>query len=289
MMRALAYAKINLGLRVGRVRPDGFHPLFSLFQSIDWADRLEIRFSAEDCGDRIESWSGGEVIDGSDNLAWRAIDAVRDSLGSSRRLHLRLDKRLPVAAGLGGGSADAAAALHLAVRLMRGPADLIAELAPTLGSDVPFCVSGGTARVSGRGEVVDALDPILGYGLGLVVPPVELRTPDVYQRWDDLNGPAGEPFPESAVPPVLRWHGPIVNDLYPAAASLAPTLDEWRDELQGAWGRPVLMSGSGPTLMAFFLDREEAESAMGAVPRGARAATATEPITRGWRTPDSAA
>ena len=283
MIKALAYAKVNLGLRVGRVRPDGFHPLHGIFQSIDWADRLELRFTDEGEDDTIESWSGREVIDGFANLAWRAVEAVRDAVGADRPLHLRLDKQLPVAAGLGGGSADAAAALHLAVRLLRAPTDLVAELAPTLGSDVPFCTTGGTALVSGRGDVVEPLDPLLGYGLALVVPPVELRTPDVYGRWDELGGPAGEPFPERALPPVLRQHVPIRNDLYPAAASLAPALDEWRDELQQAWSRPVVMSGSGPTLMGFFLDREEAESALAAVPAGARATNASEPIVRATR------
>ncbi len=285
-MRALAHAKVNLGLRIERVRPDGYHPLHGIFQSIDWTDRLELRFAADDDGDLVERWSGGDVVDGSDNLAWRAVAAVRAAAERSRPLRLRLDKQIPVAAGLGGGSADAAAALHMAVRLLRAPAELIEELAPTLGSDVPFCTIGGTARVSGRGDVVERLDFIGGYGLALVVPPVELATSAVYRRWDELRGPSGEPFPERALPPVLRSHAPLANDLFPAAASLAPGLDEWRSELHAVWGRPVLMSGSGPTLMGFFLDREEAEAAQSEVPRGARAIQAAAPVARGWRLVD---
>ncbi len=226
------------------------------------------------------------MVDGFANLAWRAVAAVREALGEERPLHLRLDKQIPVAAGLGGGSADAAAALHLAARLLRAPAGLVDELAPTLGSDVPFCVVGGTARVSGRGDVVERLGFVGGYGLGLVVPPVELATPAVYRRWDELGGPLGEPFPERALPPVLRPHAPLANDLYPAAASLAPALDEWRGELQSAWARPVLMSGSGPTLMGFFLDAEEAEAALGDVPVGTRSASAQMPISAGWHLVD---
>ncbi|HSF87235.1 MAG TPA: 4-(cytidine 5'-diphospho)-2-C-methyl-D-erythritol kinase [Acidimicrobiia bacterium] len=283
MIRATANAKVNLGLRVGRVRPDGFHPLSSLFQSIDWADRLELRLaSEEENDDGIASWSGGHVVDGFDNLAWRAVAAVRAATETERRLRLRLDKQIPVAAGLGGGSADAAAALHLAVRLLRAPGELVDELAPTLGSDVPFCAIGGTALVTGRGDVVEPLDPIGGYALGLVVPPVELSTPRVFAKWDELGGPAGVPLPHLTLPPVLRPHAPVVNDLYPAAVAVAPPLDDWRSELQAAWGRPVLMSGSGPTLLAFFLDHNEADAAMGEVPAGARAAHATVPVRRGW-------
>ena len=89
MIQALAYAKVNLGLRVGRVRPDGFHPLHGVFQSIDWGDRLELRFADEDEEDGIGSWSGGDVVDGDDNLAWRGVEAVRDAVESKRRLRQR--------------------------------------------------------------------------------------------------------------------------------------------------------------------------------------------------------
>ncbi len=283
MIRIEAFAKVNLGLRVGDVRPDGFHPLHSIFQSIDWSDRLELRFAVGDEGDSIGSWAGGPVIDGFANLAWKAVAAVRDAAGSSHRIRLRLDKRIPAAAGLGGGSADAAAALQAAVRMLDVPVEQAQELASALGSDVPFCMSGGTARVTGRGDVVEALDTIDGYGLAVVVPPIELRTPDVFGRWDALGGPGGDAVSESALPPTLRAHAPITNDLYPAAVAIAPALDDWRAELESAWGRPVLMSGSGPSLMGFCVDRDEAEAALAVVPAGVRATRAVRPIPYGWR------
>jgi len=282
-MQALAHAKINLSLRVGSLRDDGFHPLHSLFQSISWSDRLELdRADA----DEIAGWDGEQVPDGRDNLAWRAVVAMRDAVGARAAVRLRLKKVIPVAAGLGGGSADAAAALQLARRAMGGATDLVAALAPELGSDVPFCIRGGTAVVSGRGEIVAPLEPHGGYGVALVVPPVELETPRVFAAWDRLGEPRGPEVAPRHLPPVLRSHGPLVNDLYPAAASLAARLDDWRDELAAAWGRPAIMSGSGPTLFALFLDAAEAEAALDVVPPGARAAHAAEPLSEGWRFDD---
>ena len=163
-MRAAAFAKVNLGLRVGSVREDGFHPIRSLFQSISWSDRLELVAGDED---GIAGWNGEEVPDGDANLARRAVVAMREAVGSTASIYLRLQKRIPVAAGLGGGSADAAAALHLARRMLEAPVEKVAELAAGLGSDVPFCITGGTALVTGRGDVAQSLRPLLGYGMAL--------------------------------------------------------------------------------------------------------------------------
>ena len=131
---------------------------------------------------------------------------------------------------------------------------------------MPFCVTGGTALVTGRGEVVTPIPAVLGYALAVVVPPVELSTPAVFRTWDDLGGDTGPALPESAAPPLLREHGPLRNDLYAAAVALAPAVDEWRVELEARWARPVALSGSGPALFAFFVDLDEAQGAVGDVP-----------------------
>ncbi len=279
MITAWACAKVNLSLRVRPPGADGMHPLRGLYTSISWTDRLRLDHADED---RLEAEGGGPLPDGDENLAWRAVRAVRRAAGSAASLHLRLAKRIPVAAGLGGGSADAAAALGAAGRLLGVPAAQLGALAPELGSDVPFCFTGGFAEVSGIGERVAARDPLGGFALAVVVPPVELATAAVYATWDRLDGPAGDPLAERHLPPVLRGHGPLGNDLTPAAIDLTPAVGEWRSELESAWGRPVAMSGSGPTLFAFFVDEDEAGAALDQIPSGARATRAVVPAPFGW-------
>ena len=279
-MRADAFAKVNLSLKVGSVGPSGLHDVDGLFQSIDWPDSLAL--DAADA-DRVTGRRTEQVIDGWDNLAWRAVSMVRERAGSAQPLRLELDKHIPVAAGLGGGSADAAAALGLAGNLFGLPDRELAALAPGLGSDVLFCFEGGLAAVSGIGDRVTALAPVAGFGIGLVVPPVELATAEVYAAWDRLDGPAGPKVAGRNLPPGLRDHGPLVNDLYAAAVFAAPPIDEWRAELAGQWERPVMLTGSGPTLFAYFVNAAEAEDALGAVPIGARATRAAVPVSRGWR------
>ncbi|MDJ0953106.1 MAG: 4-(cytidine 5'-diphospho)-2-C-methyl-D-erythritol kinase [Acidimicrobiia bacterium] len=280
MIEGVAYGKVNLGLRVGRLRPDGFHPVAGIFQSIDVADELTLSSANEDS---ISSAAGRPVVDGLDNLAFRAAAAVRTEARSAQPLAITLDKRIPTAAGLGGGSADAAGALALAGRHFAVAAVALAELAPQLGSDVPFCLAGGTARVGGRGEDVQSMPALGGFALAVVVPPFEIATPAAFRRWDEMDEPSGLRMPQAALPPQLRPEGDLVNDLYPAAASIAAGLDDWRADLERSWGRHVMLSGSGPSLYAFFLDIEEAASAVDDVPSGARFAEACDLSPVGWR------
>ena len=282
-MRAEALAKVNFGLRVGSTRDDGFHPISGIFQSVEVVDTVAIE-PAE--SDSIGSSSGGEVAEGLGNLAFRAVAEVRALASSSQPMAVTLDKLIPAAAGVGGGSADAAAALVLAGRYFGVGMAQLGELAPQLGSDVPFCLVGGTARVAGRGELVNRIDSLAGFALGLVVPPVEISTPAAFRRWDELGEPVGLRLPQAALPPSLRDEGDLINDLYPAAVSIAPQLDDWRSALESAWSRPVMLSGSGPSLYGFFLDAEEAEDAVASIPPGARFAEAAELATVGWRMTD---
>ena len=282
-MRARAYAKVNLSLRVELSREGGLHPIVGMFQSIDWHDVLILSDSDED---ELLGHHGQEVVDGWDNLAWKAISAARDHSGTATRVRLELHKRIPVAAGLGGGSADAAAALGLGgKRFGLVPHDLQA-LAPALGSDVPFCFLGGRAVVRGLGDEVAQLAPAGGYGLAIVVPPVELATAAIYRSWDRLDGPTGPELAGTGLPPSLRDDGPFTNDLYSAAVDVAPAVDDWRSELSTRWARPVLLTGSGPALFAYFVDAEEAASALDEIPVGARAASAATPVDVGWEIED---
>ena len=211
-----APAKLTLSLRITGLREDGYHLLDAEMVTLDLADLLS--FSD---GDGIELVGAApDVPAGPDNLVSRALRAV------GRTAHVRLDKRIPSGAGLGGGSADAACVLRWA-----GVGDL--ELAASLGADVPFCLVGGRARVRGVGEVVEPLPTgvLAGRAWTLLTPPLAVSTPAVYRAWDALGG--------------SRADGP--NDLEPAALVVAPELARWRDRLQEATGVEPVLAGSGGT------------------------------------------
>ncbi len=207
-----ALAKLTLSLRVTGVRDDGYHLIDAEMVTIDLADSLT--FDEGDGLDGLEV-TGADLPP--DDLVTRAMRAV------GRRARVRLEKRIPMGAGLGGGSADAAAVLRWA-----GCTDL--DTALGLGADVPFCLVGGRARVQGVGEVVDPLG-FIEATYTLLTPPFGVSTPAVYRAWDDLGGP--------------RADGP--NDLEPAALVVEPRLAGWRDRLGDATGRTPVLAGSGGT------------------------------------------
>ena len=205
-MRVRAYAKLNLSLRIGSLREDGLHSLDGLFTSISWHDELLIDTADEDI---FEGTANAQIPDGSDNLAWRAALSVRRESGTRVGLAVRLEKRIPVAAGLGGGSADAAATLAAVGRLLGVDAESLAATAPALGSDIPFCLAGGFASVAGAGEIVSPLGPLKGFAMAVVVPPRRAGDPGRFlrvgsPRWSRGSGArrvrrsAGAPRPCSA-------------------------------------------------------------------------------------------
>ncbi|HUJ64763.1 MAG TPA: 4-(cytidine 5'-diphospho)-2-C-methyl-D-erythritol kinase [Acidimicrobiales bacterium] len=212
-----APAKLTLSLRITGVRPDGYHLIDAEMVSVDLADRLEL---APGDGLAVVGGAGSSVPLGPDNLVRRALQAA------GRRASVRLHKRIPAGAGLGGGSADAAAVLRWA-----GVLDV--NVAVRLGADVPFCLFGGRARVEGVGEVLSPLPfaVVDGQAYTLLTPPMAVSTAAVYRAWDDLGGPTG----------------PGGNDLEPAALAVEPALAIWRDRLGDATGETPRLAGSGGT------------------------------------------
>jgi 4-diphosphocytidyl-2-C-methyl-D-erythritol kinase len=281
-VKARAYAKVNLALEVGPIRR-GLHTIRSISQSISWDDLVELT-PADD--DRLDVPAGG-APDDAGNVAWKALELVR-AHGKDVPVHMVVDKRVPAMAGLGGGSADAAAAVALACRVLGVDVVSIEPELIHLGSDVPFAMRGGTAVVGGVGETISALPPAAGFAIALVVPPIELATADVYRRWDELEGPQGPTVAAGALPPQLRDLAPLRNDLYPAAASLDPSVDDWRGELADRWGIPVAMSGSGAALFGLFPAVDEASDALRSAPSGAMATRAAKPVPVGWTLLDDA-
>jgi 4-diphosphocytidyl-2-C-methyl-D-erythritol kinase len=211
-----ARAKLTLALRVAGRRGDGYHLIDAEMVTLDLADTL--LFGS---GDGVEVVPLVQTARFEPTLVTRALEAA------GRRAFVRLEKRIPVGAGLGGGSADAAAVLRWA-----GSTDL--DIALALGADVPFCLTGGRARVSGVGDAVEPL-PFEARLFTLLTPPVVISTAAVYAAWDDLGGPAGD-------------NG---NDLEPAALAVEPRLVLWRDVLGSATGRTPRLAGSGST---WFVD-----------------------------------
>lgn len=276
MRAALAPAKLNLSLRVFPASADGYHPLDSVVVAVDWFDQVRM---AKSESDRLEV-DGGEAPSDGDNLVWKAVRLLRDLTGDETPLQMELSKRIPAGAGLGGGSSDAAAAIVAA-------ADLLGLAAPepatlfTIGADVPFFMSGGLARMAGRGEKLDPLDERAAFAMAIVVPPLELSTPAVYRRWDTLGEPEGPPMPSRHAPPSLRGLAPFRNDLWPAALALSPELGEWRSALESTWGTTVAMTGSGSALFGFFPTRDEAEGAVRASTVPYRARRAVVPVAHG--------
>jgi 4-diphosphocytidyl-2-C-methyl-D-erythritol kinase len=154
-------------------------------------------------------------------------------------------------------------------------------VAPLVGADVPFFMMGGTAWMEGYGEKLSPVRIRPTYSVVVVVPPFELVTAEVYGAWDRLEQPTGVEVSTRRLPPDLRDLGPIRNDLTPAATTLAPELSDWMADLSDTFDRPVLMTGSGPALFAFFADEDEADSAVDSAPATARAAVAARPRLRG--------
>jgi 4-diphosphocytidyl-2-C-methyl-D-erythritol kinase len=261
--RELAYAKLNLVLHVGRPRPDGLHPICSIFASLDLADELHVRPAETDAVDC-------PGVQGP-NLAAAALEAFRAEVPSAPPLHVRIDKRIPIAAGLGGGSADAAAVLRAANRLAGEPLtpDGLRAIAATLGSDVPSQVEPGHALVAGTGELVEqvALPPLPA----VLVPQAEgLATTEVYAQLDRMEG-WREQLDVEAVRAAVdsdpsSWELAFENDLQQAALALSPELVSVIDRLRAAGALVARVSGSGPTCFGLFADRRAAEATAAAMP-----------------------
>ena len=255
MVEYVAPAKVNLSLLVAPPRSDGMHPLQSLVQTIEWCDTLD-----------VERGEGRDELDCDieDNLVSRALVLARD-FGDVPPLRMTLDKQIPMGAGLGGGSSDAAAALVAASDFGQVDRSLLVPVASRIGADVALFLTGGTMLMSGIGESIDSVHPAEGFALAVVVPEFGLSTAEVYDRWDRLEGPEGDVTPNRLLPPALRGRMPMRNDLLPAALSLEPLLGDFMSDVGAVWGTSVCLTGSGSGCFGYFATVDEATSAVDAV------------------------
>lgn len=252
-MDVLAYAKINLSLRVGARSDDGYHPVDSLIQTIDLADRITIEI---DPGGAVVV-SNSLAVSPAEDLAAIAARTLLAESGSSVGLRLRIDKLIPIGAGLGGGSSDAAAVLAAANALLDRPLPQpdLHRLAASLGADVALFLYGGALRVAGRGDIIRHRDSLREETFIVVVPRIHCNTAAVYRRFDELGVRQQEP-------PRLRIPLLAENDLESAALDLYPELAvvaaivRSRGFAHGA--AFVGMSGSGSAYYAAFQSADAA-------------------------------
>lgn len=261
-----AYAKLNLVLQVGRPGADGMHPLCSLFASLDLADDVH--------GERADHGADSVECPGVEgpNLARAALAAFRERVGPALPpVAVRIEKRIPVAAGLGGGSADAAAVLRVANRIASEPLDAtgLHEIAAGLGSDVPSQLKPRHALVQDTGELVEPID--LPRLTALLVPARKgLSTRAVYAQLDRMGAGRERLQPEALrrlarVAPAELAHA-LDNDLQPAALALRPELAETLAGIRAVGALGVAVSGSGPTCFGLFAHRVAAERAAISLP-----------------------
>ena len=275
-MRELAPAKVNLSLYLGPLRADGRHELLSLMQSITLCDELEMADGELDevlCAD----------VEGP-NLAAAALAAFREATGwDGPPQRIEIVKRIPVAAGMGGGSADAAATLRLAMRRSGlGDGDLLTALAAELGSDVAGQLRPGRVVVRGGGERVELLPDVAPFGVLVLPSQARLSTAAVYREADRLALPRGAQ--ELAALDPLAAVG--VNDLEAAARSLEPTIELALEHARQAGTRQAMVCGSGPTVIGLFEDPLEASRAAGALSARGIDAHAARPYPRSFGTLD---
>jgi 4-diphosphocytidyl-2-C-methyl-D-erythritol kinase len=253
----IAPAKVNLALHVRGRLPDGRHAIETIFAFCIDGDRLTAE-PADEISLEVTGPFAAELSDAEDNLVLKAARALASAARAGQGASLKLDKRLPVASGIGGGSADAAAALRLLTPLWGIDPQHAEDVAPGLGSDVPACLLSFPARGEGAGDTLTpiALPEVSGTPVLLVNPRVQLSTAEVFAAWDgDDRGPLGD----------WREGG---NDLEEAAIALVPqigTVLAWLSAQPGA--AFVRMSGSGATCFALFESEEARDSAADGVPR----------------------
>ena len=250
------HAKINLGLRILRRRPDGYHDIESCMLPIGWADRLMVDITAEAAEDSYEIAGLAGDLPIERNLIYKAVQLLRVRHPEIPPLRLKLEKLIPTEAGLGGGSADAAytlLAINELCRLGLSTAQLEA-LAGELGSDCPFFIQSRPTLVTGRGEVLTPLtmpSALLGKWLLVVKPPIGMSTAEAYRQVTRHPEAEGE-LSSLLEQPIAQWQELIVNDFEPVVFAHYPELAALRDTLYRYGALYAAMSGSGTALYGIF-------------------------------------
>ena len=271
-------AKINLGLRVRGRRPDGFHEIETTFAAVDLYDDLVCRRT--DDGRVRLTWNApdphfraGDLDNGESNLIVRAVRALERACGFEAGLEIHLTKRIPVAAGLGGGSSDAAAALVAVDRLygLKMPPAELTAVAAELGSDVPFFLGSSCALARGRGEQLEPRKLFRDWWGVLVCPPLALKAGEIYAALDLTDYPPVPDTPHSLDGDgFFDAIGRLRNDLEKAVISRAPVVLYWCKRLVALGAQGAFVSGSGPTVVGIFRTPPDRRKLKDSEPGGAQ-------------------
>lgn len=262
-----ALAKINLSLRVLHKRPDNYHELRTVFQTISLADEITLFYKPA----RVTEVTIKCTVPIDNNLAVKAAHTVLEAAKVHGKVHLILEKKIPMGGGLGGGSTDAAAVLLALSGLMRRPLprEKLAELAATLGSDVPFFLTGGTALGLGRGEELYPFpEPATSYGI-LLTPTIHVSTAEAYQSLGRTAVPvaaAGYAMDSWGIgdgASLEQWRRFCVNDFEEPVFARHPDLGELRNRMEAAGAVVARMTGSGAAIFGLFPSRSNALEASG--------------------------
>ena len=279
-----AYAKINLDLRVLGMRPDGFHELRTVFQAISLYDT--IRCIPREGPFAIECDTAGVPLDRT-NLIWRAAEMLWRSLrrsGPIRDAVVQLEKQIPLQAGLGGGSTDAAATLMGLAHAWRVPVrpSQLTDVASSLGADVPFFLAGGTALGLGRGDEIYPLADLPRHWIVLLIPGFGVSTSEAYGWYDGEREKSRAPREAQHVPgPWPSRAAQMINDLEGPIAGHHPEIDQMKAALRRAGALAAAMSGSGSTVFGLFQKKRDALTAVDRLQGSGWRALLTESLGRG--------
>lgn len=259
-----AYAKVNLDLRILGERPDGYHEVRTILQTLRLHDTLTFITARGPFGIECDT---PEIPTGPSNLIWRAADLLARLRGGRPRppsgVRVRLVKRIPAQAGLGGGSADAAATLTALARLWNVDVDLscLARLGAELGADVPFFLGGGTALGCGRGDDISPLQEPPATSVIVVKPPFGVSTPEAYRWFDEDRAARSARRPRPPLPGWPAWAKELRNDLEGPVARRHPAIGRLTRLLATLGADHTAMSGSGSAVFGLFSDRRRAAAA----------------------------
>lgn len=277
-----AYAKINLGLDVLGRRPDGYHEVRMIMQTVGIYDTLILKkaeqgiaFSVSMAGEGENPSAGaGEVPDNEDNLGYKAAKLIKETYGITEGVDISLTKRIPVAAGMAGGSTDAAAVLK-GMNTLFGlglSEETLQELGVKLGADVPYCIRGGTVLAEGIGERLTGLSDAPDCYLLVAKPDISVSTkyvyehlkPDTVKRRPDIDGMI-RAIGEGSLDGILSC---MENVLQSVTEVKYPVISKLKLQMEAEGAEGAMMSGSGPTVFGIFKEKEKAEAAYEAVRRG---------------------